>query len=109
MATVTFKELRNIIAGLFEYIINDTMNDIYTSNVGKHSVDEWSDLIMSKRNETKNLLEQIFLATEDSLSELYLNSDPEIVCCLYLRYWNLINIVKLYSQFSQKHHNNSGK
>lgn len=97
MSKVTFKELRNIISNLFRHIINNTMNDIYNANVGNHSEKEWSDLIISKRDETKDFLEQIFMATKDSLSELYLNTDPVIVCCLYLRYWNLINIVEQHS------------
>ena len=92
----TYSELRfklyEIIKPMF---LNDAFVRIYEKNSQKYSNQELAFMLISEKEKTTDFLEKLYKTKENShkVSTLCRHTDAKLICCLYYRYWIVINLL----------------
>lgn len=92
----TYSELRfklyEIIKPMF---LNDAFVGIYEKNSQKYSNQELAVMLISEKEKTTDFLEKLYKTKENShkVSTLCRHTDAKLICCLYYRYWIVINLL----------------
>ena len=96
MSKFTYSELRfklyEIIKPMF---LNDTFVRIYEKNSKKYSGQEFETMLVSEKEKTTDFLEKLYNVKENpyKVSTLCRHTDAKLICCLYYRYWIVINLL----------------
>lgn len=96
MSKFTYSELRFKLYEIIKpMILNDTFVRIYEKNSKKYSNQEFEAMLVSEKEQTADFLEKLYNVKENpyKVSTLCRHVDAKLICCLYYRYWIVINLL----------------
>lgn len=92
-----YSDVRIKLADIMMPIIgNDFFAKIYRNNICKVSESDAPILMVALSYETKMFIHDVLNTKTEKLKNLYNKTNPKIIICFYLRYWNVINQLKEY-------------
>jgi len=75
-------------------VANDTFSEIYQNTIDNLSESDLALLMFALSYETKLFIHAVLNTPNEKLKKLYKKTNPKIIVCFYLRYWNAINLLK---------------
>lgn len=75
--------------------LNDTFVRIYEKNSQRYNNQELVSMLISEKEKTTDFLENLYQIKENpnKISALCRHTDARLICCLYYRYWIVINLL----------------
>ncbi len=75
-------------------VADDTFSEIYKNTIETLSESDLALLMFALSYETKLFIHAVLSTPNEKLKKLYKKTNPKIIVCFYLRYWNAINLLK---------------